>query len=72
MKLTCNELKSVITQLLWNRVYKSDGEVRINLEHITDEYVEFLRSELQKHGLVMYRDDVVHLPNDYIVRYDSL
>lgn len=69
MKLTCKYLKSIIQPRLSGKVYKSGSNVRINLENESDALVEYLRDLLRNYGLVMFRDDLVHLPDDYIVRF---
>lgn len=70
MKLTCKYLKSIIPPRLSGKVYKSDSNVRINLENESDALVEYLRDLLRNYGLVMFRDDLVHLPDDYIVSFE--
>lgn len=69
-KLTCKELKHILPARYHHRIYKSDSNVRIDLKGCRDETVEYVRKELKQYNIVMFRDDLVHLPEDYIVRFE--
>ena len=71
MKLTCKKLRTLLPIRYNKRIYKSGKNVRIDLsDGVGVEKIDEIQSTLEKHNIIMFQDDFVHLPYNFVVEYN--